>query len=61
MNQEDSGMCISFFLAKDIFHSGRENTQQYSPPEADRHDLPTHADPHGKFALASTKGCFHAF
>lgn len=44
-----------------IFHSGRENTQQYSPPEADRHDLPKHADPHDKFALAPTKGCFHAF
>ena len=44
-----------------IFHSGRENIQQYSLPKTDRHDLPKHADPHNKFALASKKGCFHAF
>lgn len=61
-NQKGGGTCISFFLAKDIFfHSGRENIQQYSLPKTDRHDLPKHAEPHNKFALASKKGCFHAF
>lgn len=55
------GTNTSFFLTKDMFHSGRENIQQYLVPKTDRHNLPKHADPHDKFVLASKKDCFQAF
>lgn len=59
--QNGRSTCILLSLAKDMFLVlAEENIQQYSLPKTDRHDLPRHADPQNKSALAS-KGCFHAF
>lgn len=59
--QNGRSTCILLFLAKDMFLVlAEENIQQYSLPKTGRHDLPRHADPQNKSALAST-GYFHAF
>lgn len=59
--QNGRSTCILLSLAKDMFLVlAEENIQQHSLSKTDRHDLPRHADPQNKSALAS-KGCFHAF